>query len=80
MRLDAFLAKVVFLADSVSVIASSGMAVTSKVLLLNVPTLAPDPISTAEIDEPINQLASDHSTVIVTHRMQGERVYRTTRH
>ena len=41
------------------------MAVTSKVLLLDEPTLALDPISTAEIDEPINELASGHSIVIV---------------
>jgi len=56
------------------------MAVTSKVLLLNEPTLALDPIFTAEIDEPINDLASDHSIMIVTRNMQREWVYRTTRH
>jgi ABC-type phosphate transport system ATPase subunit len=55
------------------------MAVTSKVLLLVEPTLALDPISIAEIDEPINELASDHSIVIVPDNKQGERVYRTTR-
>lgn len=56
------------------------MAVTSKVLLLDGPTLALDPVSTAEIDEPINDLASDHSIVIVPHYVHGECMYRIARH
>jgi len=56
------------------------MAVTSKVLLLDGPILALDPISTAEIDEPINDLASDHSIVIVPHYVHGACMYRITRH
>ena len=45
----------------------------------NGPTLAPDPIPSAEIGEPIKHLASDQLTVILTHGMHGERVYRTAR-
>jgi phosphate transport system ATP-binding protein len=40
------------------------------VLLLDEPTSALDPISTARIEELINELKSDYTIVIVTHNMQ----------
>ena len=39
-------------------------------LLLDEPTSALDPISTAKIEELINELKADYTIVIVTHNMQ----------
>ena len=39
-------------------------------LLLDEPTSALDPISTAHIEELINELKEDYTIVIVTHNMQ----------
>jgi phosphate transport system ATP-binding protein len=47
-----------------------GVAVKPEVLLLDEPTSALDPISTARIEELINELKSDYTIVIVTHNMQ----------
>jgi len=46
------------------------IAVRPEVLLLDEPTSALDPISTAHIEELINDLKTDYSVVIVTHNMQ----------
>jgi phosphate transport system ATP-binding protein len=46
------------------------IAVKPEVLLLDEPTSALDPISTAHIEELINDLKTDYSVVIVTHNMQ----------
>lgn len=46
------------------------IAIKPEVLLLDEPCSALDPISTAKIEELINELASDHTLVIVTHNMQ----------
>jgi phosphate transport system ATP-binding protein len=51
------------------------IAVKPEVLLLDEPTSALDPISTAQIEELINELKSDYSVLIVTHSMhQASRV------
>ncbi len=47
-----------------------GIAVLPKVLLLDEPCSALDPISTAKIEELIAELKSDYTVVIVTHNMQ----------
>lgn len=47
-----------------------GVAVRPSVLLLDEPTSALDPISTAKIEELINELKDDYTIVIVTHNMQ----------
>lgn len=47
-----------------------GIAVKPEVLLLDEPCSALDPISTARIEELINELKSDYTIVIVTHNMQ----------
>ena len=47
-----------------------GVAVKPSVLLLDEPTSALDPISTAKIEELINELKDDYTIVIVTHNMQ----------
>jgi phosphate transport system ATP-binding protein len=47
-----------------------GVAVKPEVMLLDEPTSALDPISTARIEELINELKSDYTIVIVTHNMQ----------
>lgn len=47
-----------------------GIAVKPKVLLLDEPTSALDPISTARIEELIDELKSEFTIVIVTHNMQ----------
>ncbi|BDT79292.1 phosphate ABC transporter ATP-binding protein PstB [Polynucleobacter yangtzensis] len=47
-----------------------GVAVKPSVLLLDEPTSALDPISTAKIEELINELKNDYTIVIVTHNMQ----------
>ena len=47
-----------------------GIAVKPKVLLLDEPCSALDPISTAKIEELIAELKKDYSVVTVTHNMQ----------
>uniref|UniRef100_UPI004048A480 phosphate ABC transporter ATP-binding protein PstB n=1 Tax=Polynucleobacter sp. TaxID=2029855 RepID=UPI004048A480 len=47
-----------------------GVAVKPAVLLLDEPTSALDPISTAKIEELINELKNDYTIAIVTHNMQ----------
>jgi phosphate transport system ATP-binding protein len=46
------------------------VSVKPEVLLLDEPTSALDPISTAKIEELINELKSDYTIAIVTHNMQ----------
>jgi phosphate transport system ATP-binding protein len=46
------------------------VAVRPDVILLDEPCSALDPISTAKIEELIDELADDHTIVIVTHNMQ----------
>jgi phosphate transport system ATP-binding protein len=46
------------------------VAVRPEVILLDEPCSALDPISTAKIEELIDELKSDHTIVIVTHNMQ----------
>jgi phosphate transport system ATP-binding protein len=46
------------------------VAVKPSVLLLDEPTSALDPISTAKIEELVNELKKDYTIVIVTHNMQ----------
>ena len=46
------------------------VAVKPSVLLLDEPTSALDPISTAKIEELINELKKDYTIAIVTHNMQ----------
>lgn len=47
-----------------------GIAVKPEVLLLDEPCSALDPISTAKIEELIDELKKDYTVVIVTHNMQ----------
>jgi phosphate transport system ATP-binding protein len=47
-----------------------GVAVKPSVLLLDEPTSALDPISTAKIEELVNELKKDYTIAIVTHNMQ----------
>jgi len=47
-----------------------GIAIRPEVLLLDEPCSALDPISTARIEELINELKNDYTVVIVTHNMQ----------
>ena len=47
-----------------------GVAVKPDVLLLDEPTSALDPISTAKIEELINELKQDYTIAIVTHNIQ----------
>ncbi|MBC7781312.1 MAG: phosphate ABC transporter ATP-binding protein PstB [Proteobacteria bacterium] len=47
-----------------------GIAIRPEVLLLDEPCSALDPISTAKIEELINELKRDYTVVIVTHNMQ----------
>jgi len=47
-----------------------GIAIKPEVLLLDEPCSALDPISTAHIEELINELKADYTVVIVTHNMQ----------
>jgi phosphate transport system ATP-binding protein len=47
-----------------------GVAVKPEVLLLDEPCSALDPISTAKIEELIEELKNDYTIVIVTHNMQ----------
>jgi phosphate transport system ATP-binding protein len=46
------------------------VAVKPEVLLLDEPTSALDPISTAKIEELVNELKNDYTIAIVTHNMQ----------
>lgn len=46
------------------------IAVKPEVLLMDEPTSALDPISTAQIEELINELKKDYTVAIVTHNMQ----------
>ena len=46
------------------------VAVKPEVLLLDEPTSALDPISTAKIEELVNELKDDYTIAIVTHNMQ----------
>jgi phosphate transport system ATP-binding protein len=46
------------------------VAVKPEVLLLDEPTSALDPISTAKVEELVNELKADYTIVIVTHNMQ----------
>ncbi|MCO5108048.1 MAG: phosphate ABC transporter ATP-binding protein PstB [Burkholderiaceae bacterium] len=46
------------------------VAVRPEVLLLDEPTSALDPISTAKIEELVNELKSEYTIAIVTHNMQ----------
>lgn len=47
-----------------------GIAIRPEVLLLDEPCSALDPISTAKIEELIDELKTDYTVVIVTHNMQ----------
>ena len=47
-----------------------GIAIKPEVLLLDEPCSALDPISTAHIEELMNELKRDYTVVIVTHNMQ----------
>ena len=47
-----------------------GIAVKPEVLLLDEPTSALDPLSTAKVEELVDELKSDYTIVIVTHNMQ----------
>jgi phosphate transport system ATP-binding protein len=47
-----------------------GIAIKPEVLLLDEPCSALDPISTAKIEELIQELKTDYTVVIVTHNMQ----------
>jgi phosphate transport system ATP-binding protein len=47
-----------------------GIAIKPEVLLLDEPCSALDPISTAHIEELIDELKADYTVVIVTHNMQ----------
>jgi len=46
------------------------VAVKPEVVLLDEPTSALDPISTAKVEELVNELKADYTIVIVTHNMQ----------
>jgi phosphate transport system ATP-binding protein len=46
------------------------VAVKPEVILLDEPASALDPLSTAKIEELIDELKSDYTIVIVTHNMQ----------
>ena len=46
------------------------VAVKPKVILLDEPTAALDPISTAKVEELVNELKNDYTVAIVTHNMQ----------
>jgi phosphate transport system ATP-binding protein len=47
-----------------------GVAVRPEVVLLDEPTSALDPISTAKVEELVNELKSEYTIAIVTHNMQ----------
>ena len=46
------------------------MAVAPRILLMDEPASALDPISTAKVEELIHELKSEYTIVIVTHNMQ----------
>jgi phosphate transport system ATP-binding protein len=46
------------------------VAVKPEIVLLDEPTSALDPISTAKIEELVNELKSEYTIAIVTHNMQ----------
>jgi phosphate transport system ATP-binding protein len=46
------------------------LAVSPEVLLMDEPTSALDPISTAKIEELVNELKKSYTVIIVTHNMQ----------
>jgi phosphate transport system ATP-binding protein len=46
------------------------VAIQPELILLDEPCSALDPISTAKIEELINELSEDYTIVIVTHNMQ----------
>jgi phosphate transport system ATP-binding protein len=46
------------------------VAVKPSVILLDEPTSALDPISTAKVEELVNELKNDYTVAIVTHNMQ----------
>lgn len=46
------------------------LAANPKILLMDEPTSALDPISTSKIEELIDELKKDYTTIIVTHNMQ----------
>ncbi|MEM8868698.1 MAG: phosphate ABC transporter ATP-binding protein, partial [Verrucomicrobiota bacterium] len=46
------------------------LAVKPKILLMDEPCSALDPIATAKVEELIHQLKKDYTIVIVTHNMQ----------
>ena len=46
------------------------MAISPEVILLDEPASALDPISTAKIEELIDELSGDYTIAIVTHNMQ----------
>jgi phosphate transport system ATP-binding protein len=46
------------------------IAIRPEVILLDEPCSALDPISTAKVEELINELKNDYTVVIVTHNMQ----------
>ncbi|MDP4177105.1 MAG: phosphate ABC transporter ATP-binding protein PstB [Bacillota bacterium] len=46
------------------------LAVEPEVLLMDEPTSALDPISTAKVEELVDELKKDYSVIIVTHNMQ----------
>jgi phosphate transport system ATP-binding protein len=47
-----------------------GIAIRPEVLLLDEPCSALDPISTARVEELINELKNDYTVIMVTHNMQ----------
>jgi len=49
------------------------IAIKPEVILLDEPCSALDPISTAKIEELINELSNDYTIAIVTHNMQQAR-------
>jgi phosphate transport system ATP-binding protein len=46
------------------------LAVDPEILLMDEPASALDPISTAEVEETIDELKRDYTVIIVTHNMQ----------
>ena len=47
-----------------------GIAVNPEILLLDEPASALDPISTAKLEDTLEELKSDYTIVIVTHNLQ----------
>ncbi len=59
-------------ADSNSAFASRAIALQPEVILFDEPTSALDPISTAKIEELIDELAGSFTIIIVTHILAGD--------